>query len=83
MAGMFQVYATLFHVTFDEVKGANTWADGVRLYEIHDAPHGKLLAKFYVDLFPRPASTATRRASRSDSPARSRTATRSRSARWS
>jgi thimet oligopeptidase len=54
MAGMFHVYETLFHVTFDEVKGAKTWADGVKLYEVHDAPHGKLLAKFYVDLFPRP-----------------------------
>lgn len=54
MAGMFQVYATLFHVTFREVPGADVWADGVKLYEIHEAPNGKLLAKFYVDLFPRP-----------------------------
>ncbi len=54
MRGMFEVYAKLLHVTFDEVKGAKVWADGVKLYEVHDAPHGKLLAKFYVDLFPRP-----------------------------
>jgi thimet oligopeptidase len=54
MAGMFQVYSTLLHVTFDEVKDAKVWADGVKLYEVHDAPSGKLLAKFYVDLFPRP-----------------------------
>ena len=54
MAGMFEVYSTLFHVTFVEVKDAKTWADGVKLYEVHDAPGGKLLAKFYVDLFPRP-----------------------------
>ena len=54
MAGMFQVYSTLFHVTFTEVPNADVWAKGVKLYEIHEAPHGKLLAKFYVDLFPRP-----------------------------
>ncbi|MEO6771817.1 MAG: M3 family metallopeptidase [Kofleriaceae bacterium] len=54
MAGMFQVYSTILHVTFTEVKDAKTWADGVKLYEVHDAPGGKLLAKFYVDLFPRP-----------------------------
>jgi thimet oligopeptidase len=54
MAGMFEVYSTLFHVKFVEVKDAKTWADGVKLYEVHDAPGGKLLAKFYVDLFPRP-----------------------------
>ena len=53
MAGMFRVYATLFHVRFDEVAGAKSWADGVKLYAVHDADSGKLLAKFYVDLFPR------------------------------
>jgi len=54
MAGMFAIYSSLFHVTFVEVKDAKTWADGVKLYEVHDAPGGRLLAKFYVDLFPRP-----------------------------
>jgi thimet oligopeptidase len=54
MAGMFKVYSTLFHVTFTQVPDAKVWADGVKLYEVHEAPSGKLLAKFYVDLFPRP-----------------------------
>lgn len=55
MAGMFQVYATLFNVKFDEVPNPDAWADGVKLYAIHDGldGKGKLLAKFYVDLFPR------------------------------
>ncbi len=55
MAGMFQVYSTLFGVTFTEVPKAQVWADGVKLYEVHEGqgPGGKLLAKFYVDMFPR------------------------------
>ncbi|MBS2028321.1 MAG: Zn-dependent oligopeptidase [Deltaproteobacteria bacterium] len=55
MAGMFQVYSTLFNVKFNEVANAPVWADGVKLYEVHDGldGKGKLLAKFYVDLFPR------------------------------
>ncbi len=53
MAGMFQVYATLLGVTFGELPGAAVWADGVKLYEVRDAGSGRLLGKFYVDLFPR------------------------------
>ena len=55
MGGMFQVYSTLFNVKFTEVPNAAAWADGVKLYEVHDGldGKGKLLAKFYVDLFPR------------------------------
>jgi thimet oligopeptidase len=54
LAGMFQVYQTLFGVKFDEVPNTDNWADGVKLYTMHDAQSGKLLAKFYIDLFPRP-----------------------------
>lgn len=53
LSGMFNVYATLFGVTFEEVVGAPAWAEGVKLYTIHDAQSKRLLAKFYVDLFPR------------------------------
>jgi thimet oligopeptidase len=55
LAGLFQVYSTLLNVKFNEVPGAEVWADGVKLYEVRDRPDGtgKLLAKFYVDLFPR------------------------------
>lgn len=58
LSGMFHVYSTLLGVTFDQVKDPDVWAKGVRLYQVHDAlpgpQHGKLLAEFYLDLFPRP-----------------------------
>lgn len=54
LAGMFQVYSQLLHVSFVEVPKAATWAPGVTLYEMREAPNGRLLAEFYVDLFPRP-----------------------------
>jgi thimet oligopeptidase len=53
MAGMFSVYSTLFGIELKEVTGAPAWADGVKLYEVSDATTKRLLAKFYVDLFPR------------------------------
>jgi len=53
-AGMFEVYAKLFSVTFEEVKQAKVWAsEGVRLYAVRDAASKRLMAKFYVDLYPR------------------------------
>src|SRR6202044_241288 len=55
MAGMVRVYSTLFGLKFTPVPLEKPWAPGVELYEIHDGldGKGKLLAKFYVDLFPR------------------------------
>jgi thimet oligopeptidase len=52
MSGMMDVYSRLLGVQFKRVDGAPVWADGVSLYEVRDG--GRLLAKFYVDLFPRP-----------------------------
>jgi len=52
MSGMMDVYSRLLSVQFKRVDGAPVWAEGVSLYEVRDG--GKLLAKFYVDLFPRP-----------------------------
>lgn len=54
LAGMFAVYARLFNISFKEIPNPAPWADGVTYYEIHDEPSGRLLAKFYVDLYPRP-----------------------------
>ncbi len=53
MNGMFKVYETLFAIELKEVPGAEVWADGVKLYEVRDAGTKKLVAKFYVDLYPR------------------------------
>lgn len=52
MSGMFDVYSTLLSVQFRRVPDAKVWADGVSLYEVRDGE--RLVAKFYVDLFPRP-----------------------------
>jgi thimet oligopeptidase len=53
IGGMFEVYSRLFGVTFKEVEGAKVWADGVHLYEVRDNPSNRLLAKFYIDFYPR------------------------------
>jgi thimet oligopeptidase len=53
LQGMFQVYSTLFGIELKEVPGAEVWADGVKLFEVKDAATKKLLAKFYIDLYPR------------------------------
>jgi thimet oligopeptidase len=54
MKGMFDVYQTLFSVDFKELPLEAAWADGVKLYEVRDREGARLVAKFYVDLFPRP-----------------------------
>ena len=51
LKGMFQVYSTLFGIELKEVPAPDAWADGVKLYEVRDG--GRLVAKFYVDLYPR------------------------------
>ena len=53
MSGMFRVYETVLGITLTPVKDTAVWADGVTLYEVKDAATKKLLARFYVDLFPR------------------------------
>ncbi len=54
VAGIFDVYSQLLGVKFIEVKTAKVWADGVKLYEIHDASDCRLIGHFYTDLVPRP-----------------------------
>ncbi len=54
LKGMFGIYSRLFGVELHEIKGARTWADGVKLYSIRDADTKELIAHFYADFFPRP-----------------------------
>ena len=54
MQGMLATYSRLLSVQFKKVENAEVWTAGVELYEIRDAADGRLLGKFYVDLFPRP-----------------------------
>lgn len=53
MSGMFQVFQTVLGVRFDEAA-VPVWAEGVKAYQVHDAGTGRLLARFYIDLYPRP-----------------------------
>ncbi len=53
VSGMFQVYSQILGVTYKEVTGAKVWADGVKLYEIHDAKTDRLVGYFYTDFYPR------------------------------
>jgi thimet oligopeptidase len=54
VAGIFDIYSKLLGVSFLEVKSAKVWADGVKLYEIHNAGDCALIGYFYTDLIPRP-----------------------------
>jgi thimet oligopeptidase len=56
MSGMFRVYSDLFGIELKEVAAdvaGTLWAEGVKLYEVRDAQSRQLIAKFYVDLYPR------------------------------
>jgi thimet oligopeptidase len=57
--GMLRTYASLFGVNFVRVENALAWAPEVVQYEVHDAtPDGRQLARFYLDLYPRPGKYA-------------------------
>lgn len=51
--GMFQVYSKILGVDYVEQKGAKVWAEGVKLYAVHDTRSGEKLGYFYTDFFPR------------------------------
>ena len=53
VAGTFEVYSKLLGITYVQVPNAKVWAEGVKLFEIHDARDGLLLGYFYTDLIPR------------------------------
>ncbi|MEZ0393214.1 MAG: M3 family metallopeptidase [Pseudobdellovibrionaceae bacterium] len=54
VAGIFEIYSKLLGVSFVEVQKADVWAEGVKLYEIHEGSSGELIGYFYTDLIPRP-----------------------------
>lgn len=51
LKGMLEIYETLLGVKFEERKDAVTWHPSVTCYEVKK--DGKLVAKFFMDLFPR------------------------------
>ncbi len=54
LAGLFGTMQTLLGVRFEPVAQANAWHPDVRLFRLLDAAGGAELARFYMDLFPRP-----------------------------
>lgn len=50
---MFEIYQTLFGVEFREVAGAAVWHPTVKFYEVVDQSKSRVVAHFYMDLFPR------------------------------
>ena len=55
--GMFDLYANLLGVRFEEQQGAPAWAEGVKFYHVVDVRgerKGKVIGSFYMDLIPRP-----------------------------
>ncbi|HAM35784.1 MAG TPA: hypothetical protein DEB40_06400 [Elusimicrobia bacterium] len=53
VAGTMEVYQNLLGLRFEEVA-AQAWSPDVRLFEISDAPTGRRIGHFFLDLYPRP-----------------------------
>ena len=51
--GMFGIYGTLFHVRFDEVKGAPVWSPEVRLFRVSNLTDNSTTGYLYLDPYPR------------------------------
>jgi thimet oligopeptidase len=49
--GLFQIAQHLYGVKFEEVKNPSAWHEDVKFYEVKE--EGKLIARFYLDLYPR------------------------------
>jgi len=50
--GLFQIAQHLFGVQFEEVKDPSVWYKDVRMFNVKQ--DGKVISRFYIDLFPRP-----------------------------
>ncbi len=50
--GLFSIAQHLYNIEFKEIEKPSVWHDDVRFFEVFE--HGKLIARFYLDLFPRP-----------------------------
>lgn len=49
--GLFSITQNLFGLQYNEVKNPSVWQEDVRLFEV--MRDGKLIARFYLDLYPR------------------------------
>ncbi len=51
--GMFDVYARIFGVRFEQIDPPYKWAGEVQLWSVRDADTGEPLGLFYLDMYPR------------------------------
>ena len=53
IAGLFQVYAQMLGVRYEQIADAKVWSPDVKMYAIHDSTDDRLIGYFYADFFPR------------------------------
>lgn len=53
LAGMFNVYQTIFGLRFERVEPPVKWCADLQLYAVSDGETGEPLGLFYLDMFPR------------------------------
>lgn len=53
ISGLFEIVKTLYRIDIRQIENSiETWDNGVRFYQIHDAS-GELIGQFYLDLYAR------------------------------
>jgi thimet oligopeptidase len=53
LAGMFDIYQSIFGLKFDKIDAPYKWIDDLQLHVVSDAATGEPLGLFYLDMFPR------------------------------
>jgi thimet oligopeptidase len=51
--GMFNIYQSIFGLTFEKIAVPYKWIDDLQLYAVTDSATGEPLGMFYLDMFPR------------------------------